>query len=544
MNETYDYIVVGGGASGAAVAGRLAAAQASVLLLEAGGTDKRLDIIVPGLVSSAYQKANWKYPIEPDDSRIGAPEAQMAGKVMGGGGSINSCVYIRGNPADFDGWAAQGCEGWSFKDVLPSFKRLEAWQKGEDAYRGGHGPISVVEQSDRGVANMAFFRAAQEAGYQAAEDYNGAFQEGVSFVQVNHRRGRRSQASREYVERVAPKNRLRITTDAHVTRVLFEGDRAVGVEFERGGQMHQARVREEVILTAGAYGSPKILLLSGIGPREDLSRLGIDVVAHVPGVGKNLHDHPVLMQRWHSNGVPTMNKMRPADMIKGLGAYLLKGTGFLAFTAVPMQVLAKSSPELPTPDLQLCFAPFAISRETDENGMFNVQLTKEEGFFANSIFLHSRSRGTVTLRSSSFRDYPIISLRFFEHPDDLRDLLRGFHEVTRIMTQPAMAAITKGMMEPEASCNTNADWEQYARRMTHSAHHPVGTCKMGVDDMAVVDPKLRVRGVQGLRVVDASIMPQITTGNTNAPAMMIGERGAELILSGRNAAFGQMERVA
>ena len=544
MSEVYDYIVVGGGASGSVVASRLAEAGASVLLLEAGVTDRRLDVIVPGLVGSAYQKVNWKYPVEPDLSRIGAPEAQMAGKVLGGGGSINSCVYVRGNRADFDRWAELGCEGWSYNDVLPAFKKLESWEGGRDAYRGGDGPISVVVQRDHGVANRAFYEAAQQAGYPPAPDYNGAGQDGVSFVQVNMRRGRRSQASREYLARVAPANRVTIRTEAEAARILFEASRAVGVEYEHEGKLQQAFAGQEVILSAGAYGSPKLLKLSGIGPHAELERLGIEILADVPGVGENLHDHPVLMQRWLAKGVRTMNKMGPVASLRGLVDYVVRGAGFLAMTAVPMQVMAKSSPSLPSPDLQLCFCNFSISRETDESGMFNVQLTKEQGFFASSIFLHPRSRGSVTLRSASFHDFPIIDLRFFDHPEDLRDLLIGLHEVSRIMSQPAMKAITNGKMEPEASCKTDADWEGYARRMTHSAHHPVGTCKMGVDDMAVVDPKLRVRGVQGVRVADASIMPTITSGNTNAPAMMIGERAAEIILSGRNAVFEPARRRA
>lgn len=544
MTKIFDYIVVGGGAAGSVVASRLSEAGAAVLLLEAGGTDKRLDVLVPGLVGSAYQKANWKYPVEPDPSRIGAPEAQMAGKILGGSGSINSCVFVRGNPADFDNWAALGCEGWAYDDVLPAFKNMEHWQNGASVHRGGSGPISVVEQSDRGVANRAFYEAAQQAGYPIAPDYNSDSQDGVSFVQVNMRRGRRSQASREYLARVADKNRLKVITGAEVARVLFEGTRAIGVEFEHEGQLKQVLANAEVVLSAGAYGSPKLLKLSGVGPRGELARHGISLVMDLPGVGENLHDHPVLMQRWFAKGVRTMNKLRPFDALKGLMDFMFHGSGFLAMTAVPMQVMAKSDPNLASPDLQLCFCNFAISRETDENGMFNVQLTKEEGFFASSILLHTRSRGSVTLRSASYKDFPVIDLKFFDHPDDLRDLLRGLHEVRRIMSQPAMKTITNGQMAPEATCKTDADWDAYARRMTHSAHHPVGTCKMGVDDMAVVDPKLRVRGVQGLRVVDASIMPTITSGNTNAPSMMIGERAAQLILSGRNAGFEQTNRVA
>ena len=534
MSESYEYIIVGAGSAGSIVASRLAEAGAKVLLIEAGGTDNRMDIKIPGLLAGAYKTANWRYPTEPDPSRISAPEVQMAGKVLGGSGSINSCVYIRGNRGDFDHWADLGCTGWDYDSVLPSFKRLESWEAGGNLFRGGDGPIAVMEQTDKGVANQAFFAAAQQAGYPANDDYNGAEQDGVSFVQLNHRRGRRSQSSREYLARAGAG--LTVAKDAHARRILFEGQRAVGVEFEQQGEIKQAQASHEVVLSAGSYGSPKLLLLSGVGPRGELVAHGIAQVAEVPGVGQNLQDHPALMLRWHARGVRTMNKPRPLDLIKGLLSYLRNGTGFLAMTAAPMHILAKSDPSRPLPDLQLCFAPVALSREPDESGMFDVKLTKEEGFWTSSIFLHPRTRGTVTLRSAAPEDYPKIDYRFYEHPDDLRDTLAGMHQIRHIMAQPAMAAITDGLMEPEASCTTDADWEAYAKRITHSAHHPVGTCKMGIDDMAVVDPELRVRGVEGLRVVDASIMPTITTGNTNAPSMMIGERGAELILRRRNLA--------
>lgn len=545
MHETFDYVVVGGGAAGSVVASRLAAAGASVLLLEAGGTDKRMDVVVPGLVASVYANCNWRYQIEPDPTRSNAPDVQMAGKVLGGGGSINSCVYVRGNKDDFDGWAALGCEGWDYNSMLPSLRRMETWQGGANAHRGGSGPIHVEVQTDRGAANRAFIEAALQAGHPPTDDYNGANPLGVSYMQLNHRRGRRSQASREYLRRVAPRSRITVLTDAFTNRVLFEGTRAIGVEYQHEGETKQARAREEVVLSAGAYGSPKLLLVSGVGPRADLEQLGVNVVAHVPGVGYNLHDHPAVMQRWHAKeGVRTLNKVGAVEAIVGLGSYLLNGTGFLAMSVCPVQVMTSTQPSMQSPDLQLTFAPVALSRETDESGMFNVQLAKDPGFTGYSIYLHPRSRGRVTLRSSSPADPPRISLHLFENHDDLRDVVTGLKQVREIMAQPAAAAISNGPMMPEANCKTDADWEQYARVTAHTAHHPVGTCKMGVDDMAVVDTSLRVSGVQGLRVVDASIMPKVTSGNTNAPSMLIGERAAELILSRRNSTFEPSKRSA
>ncbi|MFI5886092.1 GMC family oxidoreductase [Streptomyces sp. NPDC051554] len=529
-DEVFDYVVVGGGSAGSVVAGRLAAAKAKVLLLEAGGTDRRrLEILVPAGVAVAYQKANWKYAAEPDPSRGSRPEAWMAGKVMGGGGSINSCVYVRGNRADYDGWAELGCTGWDYASVLPAFRRIETWEGGEDDYRGGSGPISVTTQSNRGEANMTFVEAAKQAGHTETPDYNGATQEGIGLAQVNHRRGTRSSASREYVKRVAPKGFLTVRTEAMAHRVLIEGRRAVGVEYEQGGRVKRARVREEVILSAGTIATPKLLMLSGIGPRAHLKEHGIDAVLDLPGVGGNLHEHAFLMQRYHSK-IHTFNKPRIGDIAGGLKDYVLHGTGVLAMTMVQVQVMARTDPSLASPDVQLQFTPLAITRDVDENGMFNVQPAKDEGFLASSTFTHTRYRGRISLRSADPKAGPRIEMQLLGHPDDLRDTLRGARLIREIMEQPAMKAITNGHFSPESECETDADWEAYAREYAVPSYHPVGSCKMGVDDAAVVDTELRVRDIDGLRVVDASVMPKVTTGNTNAPSMMIGERGADFVL--------------
>ncbi|MBB5161512.1 GMC family oxidoreductase [Mycobacterium sp. AZCC_0083] len=530
--ETFDYIVVGGGSSGSVVAARLAEGGADVLLLEAGGSDRRIDVRIPAAVGIAYQKVNWKYPAEPDPSRTGGPEAWMAGKVMGGGGSINSCVFVRGNRADYDGWAKQGCAGWDYDSVLPSFKRMETWEGGADEFRGNSGPISVNVQTNRGQANMAYLDACVQAGYQRNPDYNGAYQDGVALAQVNHRRGTRSQASREYLRRVAPKGKVTVRTESHVHRILLEGLTAVGVVYRHDGAVTQVRAREEVVLSAGSIGSPRLLQLSGIGSHAALSDANVETTLDLPGVGQNLQEHPYLMQRWRAT-IPTINKMRVETAAKGLVDYLRNGSGLLALTMVQVQCMARTEPGLEAPNLQLQFVPFAITRGVDENGMFNVQPAREQGFLASSTFLQPRARGSITLRDSSPESMPRIAHQFFSDPDDLRDCVRGLREVQRVMVQPAMTAITDGQLAPEAECRTAADWEQYVRQTVVPSYHPVGTCKMGIDDLAVVDPELRVHGIQNLRVADASVMPRITRGNTNAPSMMIGERAAELILGAR-----------
>jgi choline dehydrogenase len=378
---------------------------------------------------------------------------------------------------------------------------------------------------------MAYLEACVQAGYPRTADYNGETQDGVGLAQVNQRRGFRSQASHEYLRRVAPKDRITVRTKALAHRVLLQGGQAVGVRYRHDGTLKEARARQEVILSAGALASPRLLMLSGIGPRGELSGAGVELVHELPGVGGNLHEHPYLMQRWVSRGVPTFNKPRPGAILRDLAAFVRDGGGILAMTMVQAQCMAKSDSALPSPDLQLQFVPMAITRDVDENGMFNVQLAKQEGFLSSSTFLKPRARGSVGLRSSSPDAPPRISYQFLADPDDLRGVLKGLKAVHEVMAQPAMREITAGQFKPEADCRTDADWERYAREYVTPSYHPVGTCKMGIDDFAVVDPELRVHGVRGLRVIDASIMPTITTGNTNAPSMMIGERGAELILA-------------
>jgi choline dehydrogenase len=529
--ESFDFVVIGAGSAGSIVASRLTQHGASVLVLEAGGTARRLDVLIPALVSSAYKKANWKYPVEPDPTRNGEPDFWMAGKVVGGSGSINACVFVRGNRADYDGWAKLGCTGWDFDSVLPSFKKMETWSLGAGEFRGGDGPIRVNVQSDRGVANMAFVEAAVQAGYPRNPDYNGASQDGVALIQVNHRRGTRSQASREYFRQVATSQLLTVRTRAMVQRVIFRSDQAVGVEYEHRGQLRRALVGEEVILSAGALASPKVLLLSGIGPSDQLNRFGLPIVSHSPGVGADLQEHAYLPQRWHAK-IRTLNNLQVTTALRGAFDYATHGHGLLAMTVVPVHVIGRTDPSLAAPDLQLQFQPFTTERETEEHG--TVRRGKHNGFQPASTLLRPRVRGRVGLRSASAGDLPLIDYPFLQSGQDLRDIVAGARELRRIMEQPAMARITGDQFEPEKSCQSDDDWIDYARRSVRGLSHPAGTCRMGVDDMAVVDPELRVRGIRGLRVADASIMPMVTTGNTNAPSMMIGERAAELIIGGRS----------
>jgi choline dehydrogenase len=531
--DSFEYIVIGGGSAGATVAGRLAQAGADVLVLEAGPSDaRRLDVAVPAGVVRVYKTNNWAYRPEPDPSRNGAVESWPAGRILGGGGSINATVFVRGNAADYDRWAALGADGWDYQSVLPRFRRMEDWAGGPDEYRGADGPIGVGFHTMDHPANAVFTEAAAQAGHPVTEDYNGKSQEGVGRIQVNQRRGLRSHAARGYLRGLVPKSRLTIRTSAMVHRILFDGERATGVEYLSAGQKRIVRAEREVILSAGALASPRILMVSGVGPEDELRRHGLPVVAPLPGVGENLAEHPVLFQRWHAR-IPTLNKIRAGDIARTLARYALSGTGNLAATVWHEQVMHRSDAGLAAPNLQIVFSNFAVARMLNKNGGLEVKPAKEEGFMVSSAFVHPRVRGRIRLRSVDPTAPPVIEHSLLGNREDLADLLAGMEESRRIMAQPAMTAITAGLFAPEADCRTSDDWEAHTRANATYGAHPIGTCRMGSDDDAVVDPKLRVRRVAGLRIVDASVMPSTTTGNTNAPSMMIGEVASDLILQDR-----------
>jgi choline dehydrogenase len=527
-SETYDYVVVGGGSAGSIVAARLAESGASVLLLEAGGTDRRPDVVVPAGIVSAYATANWKYAPEPDPSRNGAVDAWPGGRILGGGGSINATVFVRGNRADYDGWAADGAKGWDYDSVLPTFRAMEHWAGGADAYRGTDGRIHVEPHTNAHPANDAFAAAARAAGHLATPDYNGAEQIGVGHVQVNQRRGVRSSASREYLRRtrgVHPTIRLH----AYAHRIVLANGRAVGVEYRWRRQTAVAHARREVLVCTGSLRSPQLLMLSGIGPAEHLRAHGVDVRLDVPGVGANLQEHPAVMQRWNAK-IPTINTMGVRDAAGMVWEYARHRTGGLAATVFHTQVMHRTEHAGPAPDMQIAFASFATTREIDANGAMKVKPSKENGFLVSTLFLHPRQRGRIELRSNDPEARPVIRHELLGHRDDLRDLLAGMAEARRVMTHDPIAPLLGPMFSPEREAGDDASWEAFVRDNVTYGAHPVGTCRMGSDDAAVVDPELRVRGVEGLRVIDASVMPMLPSGNTNAPTMMIAERGAGFVL--------------
>jgi choline dehydrogenase len=502
-----------------------------VLLLEAGGTNRRPEVVFPVGLPLAYKKLNWNYPVEPDASRLGAVEKWPAGRVLGGGGSINAGVFMRGNRADFDGWAAEGNVGWEYESVLPAFRRLETWEGGADSFRGGDGPIGVRWHRADHVANGAFIAAAEEAEYPFNPDYNAAGQDGVGRCQVNQRGHFRSESAREYLNRPAARRQLTVRRHAVVDRILFEGDQAVGVEYVQRGSRRTARAEKEVVLSAGAIGTPKLLLLSGVGPRDHLGEHGIPIVADSPGVGSGLHEHPTVFLHFEAL-VPNLNTMGPVEAARGLATYVRSSGGFLASTMAHAQALFRTDPELKVPNVIFNFANFGTKRTLAPDGEVKVGIPREGSFLITLMYTQPRPRGRVSLRSSTPTDPPRIEFEFLADDGDMKGIVTGIHEARRVMSQPAFAGIAGGLTGSEAKNRTDADWERWLREKSHGGAHQVGTARMGTDPEAVVDPELRVHSVGRLRVADASIMPRITNSATNAPTMMIAERAAELILGG------------
>lgn len=523
-----DYIVVGAGSAGCAVAARLVEAGESVVLLEAGPPDRNYRIHIPAALRPLLrdQRVNWNYTSEPSSStggrRIGLPR----GRVLGGSSSINGMLYVRGNPADYDGWAQLGCRGWSYDDVLPLFKRSETYKQGGDIeYRGNSGPLMVEDYRTILPMTHRFVKAAQQAGHNYTPDYNGGQQEGVGYSQMTRRGRLRGSTARTYLRAVRNSPNLEVITNAVATRLLMDGKKCVGVAYRQGQRLRERRANREVILCGGTYNSPHLLQVSGIGPAAHLQRLGIEVKHDVPAVGANLADHFGARIQHRIHGQLTMNELsRFPRVVPEIGKFLIFGNGALTFGVTSAIVFARSRRELASPDLQLSFTPATPLAEAQG------ELAREPGVTILVQPVRAESRGSVMAEHPDALIPPVIRPSYLELEADVDVLYAGVQIARKIFDASALREVSLGEYAPGPTLTSREEIRTYTQEHGTTIHHPVGTCRMGEDVRAVVNSRLVVHGLSGLRVADASVMPTLTTGNTNAPTIMIGEKAAAMVL--------------
>jgi choline dehydrogenase len=526
--ETFDYIIVGAGSAGCVLANRLSASgRHRVLLLEAGPEDRNPWIHVPLGYGKLFKDArfNWLFESEPEPELDGRRVMQPRGKVLGGSSSINGLIYMRGQREDYDLWRQLGNVGWSYDDVLPYFKRAEDQARGADAFHGTGGPLGVADQSEPHPLCEAFIAAAGQTGIPRNDDFNGATQEGAGYFQTTSRRGRRCSTAVGYLAPARGSANLRVATRAQAGRVLFDGKRASGVAWRDPGGEHTARAEGEVILAAGAFGSPQLLQLSGVGPGDLLRSHGLPVVHEVPGVGADLSDHLQVRMMFRCRRRITFND----DMASLTGRlriglrYALTRKGPLTVSAGYAGAFFRTDPRLATPDIQVHFLLFSTDR-------MGESLHRFPGFTASVCQLRPESRGWVRIRSADPAVAPAIQPNYLSAETDRRANVEGLKILRRIHQQPAMAPFVEAELDPGPEAADDAALLAHCRRRGSTIYHPTGTCRMGPDARAVVDERLRVKGLGGLRVVDGAVMPTLVSGNTNAPIIMIAEKASDMIL--------------
>lgn len=525
--QEFDYIIIGGGSSGCVLAGRLSEnPQLSVCLLEAGGAGDGWKVEVPcaAVISIPTKINNWAFETVPQQGLNGRKGYQPRGKCLGGSSAINAMVYIRGHRQDYDDWSALGNTGWSYDEVLPYFIKSENNQRIKNQYHGNHGPLSVIDLHSDNPLQQKYIAAAQEQGYRILDDFNGEEQEGLGVYQVTHINGERCSSARAYLFPHRDRKNLTVETHAQTQRILIENGVAVGVEYKQNGQLKQIRARREVLLSAGAMQSPQILMLSGIGDQHELVEHGIEVKKHLPGVGKNFHDHPDFIFGYKVREIQgTFGLSIPGsiDLMKQIGRYRKERRGLLTTNFAECGGFIKSSPEQKLPNLQLHFVIALVDNHART-------LHTGHGISCHVCLLNPKSRGTIKISGPSMDDPLLIDPNFYGEESDLEEMVKGFKLTQTLMQSEAFKSMIKEDLFT-ANVHTDEEIRQVLRDRSDTVYHPVGSCKMGVDEMAVVDPRLRVYGIQNLRVVDASIMPKVVNGNTNAPAIMIAEKAVDMI---------------
>ena len=533
--RNFDIIIVGAGSAGCVLAHRLSAdPQRRVLLLEAGGSHKQFHMTMPLAFLRAMFNLDlmWNYYSEPEPMLDGRKVWLPRGRVLGGSSSVNGMFYMRGHSTDFDGWAAAGCPGWSYADVLPYFRRMEASWRGANAWHGASGPLSVRAIDTRRLLHEPLMQSAVAAGFATSADLHAELEEGFARGEVTiDARGRRASTARAYLDPVRGRPNLTVVTGALVERVLIENGRAVGVQYRLNGAVERAQAAAEVVLAGGAYNSPQLLLLSGIGNADDLKAHGIQTLVHAPGVGANLSEHARLPVEFAlSKPVSFLNELRADRVLRSTARWFLLGDGAFATQINSCNIVIRTDENQSRPDVQLMCNPVRMDAKIWWPLLGPQQ---QHRITADVVVLHPESRGSVRLRSANPADPPCIQLNLFTRPADIATVKRGLAAARRIYATRPQADLIAGETAPGPGVVSDAEIEEYIRRAAAVTQHPVGTCRMGSDDLAVVDPELRVRGVAGLRVADASIMPTVPGGNTNAAAIMVGEKAADLILGTR-----------